>query len=270
VTGNPSVEERQMALDAVIQMQQQGMDLATELRPDLDGSIGMIVAANDYAGMLRVETAIRNGTMSRDDWQVRVGSFARMEMAARLVAMTQDMSWHEGWYVREIFANLCEIWRGADPSDTDPRFEDLFKRAKAHTTRIVPMWDVVQLPVPTEIGERITVYRGEPQLLVDATKTGVGGLSWTTDQPTAVKFATGASMRQPVTRGTVLRGKVRYEDVIAYITGRGEFELIVSPENVYLDGQAIVTQGAKPPLNWFDGIPPFWSALVPLDERTHA
>lgn len=267
MTGNPSVEDRAMAEDAVVQLHQQGMLMAVLHRPDLAGSIGQIVAANDYASMFRTEAGIRDGSIPRHDWHVRVGSYARMELCTRMVEMTQDMSWGEGWYVAEIFPILCELWRGSDPDDTDPRFEDLFKRAKSYTTRVTPMYDAVPLGSGTD---PITVYRGEPGILLHARPDQIGGLSWTTDINTAIKFATGATMRSPHPVGTVLKGEVRYEDVLAYITGRGEWELIVPPEDVRLVAyDQKVTATSIPPLNWYP-LPARFATMKPLIERTQA
>lgn len=75
------------------------------------------------------------------------------------------------------------------------------------------------------MGSKITVYRGynDPDR--------EHGLSWTTDREQAIWFAqrfADVYGRKPI----LMEGNVKRKDVIAYLTGRSERELIIAPGNV--------------------------------------
>jgi hypothetical protein len=68
----------------------------------------------------------------------------------------------------------------------------------------------------TQLPETITVYRA-----------GDEGFSWTTDRAVADYLARTEGL-WPVSEATVAKA-----DVLAYITGRGEAEILIRPENVH-------------------------------------
>jgi hypothetical protein len=71
-----------------------------------------------------------------------------------------------------------------------------------------------------ELPDEVTVYRG-------AGKENRKGYSWTVDKETAEWFAT--RLRNV---GEVLTGRVKKSDIIAYISGRDEHEIIAVPGDV--------------------------------------
>jgi hypothetical protein len=119
----------------------------------------------------------------------------------------------------EWFLGECaSLWRGADPDDTDPENLEVWRRLYrlngSHYIR-----DGRPLPA----GQYVTVYRGGAPL--------EPGIAWSTDPKIARKFANGAGLRVR-THGEVIRGEVHRKHVLAYITGRGEAEVIVDPKYV--------------------------------------
>jgi len=55
------------------------------------------------------------------------------------------------------------------------------------------------------------------------------GFSWTLDEEKARWFAARSSMETPL----LARGTVSRRDVFAYLSGRGEQEIVCLPENVH-------------------------------------
>ena len=227
-----------MDMDEILDTQKKGMVMAMHRRPDLDGSIGQLVAANDYAGMLRTKKRIELGLITEEESLVHVGSMARMDWIVELLADREGVDLDDYGWIRQIIANLPEYWRGSDPDDTRPEFEALFRTAYAMQPAVAKSLEFHPLHDGPELGYRndlnpFTVYRGEPNHQNKWTydPSTVGGLSWTLNPKVANKFATGATLRQRCS-GKVIRATVLYSEVLAYITGRGEEELIVPPDRV--------------------------------------
>lgn len=142
-----------------------------------------------------------------------VGSFSRMDFALRAIAAgfaTKD----------EVIALLPGLWRGSDPDDTDPRFLALWKEALAASGEKY-IRDMQALPRRSIL----TVYRGQDE--------GVTvGIAWTLSEDIAGRFAMGSGTRQSHRGGVVYVAQVRRKDVIAYLTRRGEFEIVVDPADL--------------------------------------
>jgi hypothetical protein len=87
--------------------------------------------------------------------------------------------------------------------------------------------------VALQLLERLALVTDEPQAWaqlpdpVTVYRAGaLDGFAWTTERETADYLARQYGLA-PVTEGTVAK-----RDVLAYITGRGEAELVICPENV--------------------------------------
>ena len=104
-----------------------------------------------------------------------------------------------------------------DPDDTDGRYLRLWKSAWVANGRHY-IRDGRSLP---RSGRLLTVYRG--QMPEDKF-----GIAWTTDPKIAQVFANGAGARVPQ-NGTVFMAHVHRDHVYAYLTGRGESEVILDP-----------------------------------------
>lgn len=144
------------------------------------------------------------------------GSYYRWALAIELVQRGGlDVAW--------LDENIAGLWTGSDPDDTLPVNLAVWRDAWRRHGR-VPIRDGKPLPA----GRRITVFRGGA--------TYEPGCAWTTNPKIAGTFARGAGLRVPIRGGTVVRGTVDRRDVLAYLTGRGEFEVIVDPRRVALAG----------------------------------
>lgn len=173
--------------------------------------ITALIMAGDFASAETWEAEARAGKITWEEAVNLTGSYARFWQAIRLhgKGLLPDK-----W----VFKHLPELWRGADPDDTDPDFIAVWRAAfDANNGRYLS--DGKKLP-----GRPLTVkvYRGQP-------KGAPVGLSWSLSRATAEKFAKGAWARQAVDDGCVYVAEVPTEFVLAYITGRGEEEVIIDP-----------------------------------------
>lgn len=176
--------------------------------------ITALIMAGDLHTAEKAWDAMVNEGVPYEQAQVRVGSYARLDFAVRAL--------DEGYTsLDELFEELPELWRGSDPNDQDPRYLDLWKQAYARNGSTY-VRDGEAIP---SRGTMIKVYRGqqpgEPL-----------GIAWSLDRAIAQKFANGAGMRVANANGKVYTGEVYIGHVLAYLTGRGESEIIVDPANV--------------------------------------
>lgn len=153
-----------------------------------------------------------------EEWTERMTSEdKRPEEIVNLVGSYQRLSWAVEHCERSfVLDHLADLWRGSDPDDTDTRFLALWREAFQRNGGTVT--DGKSLPNV----KRLTVYRG--QFLSDPL-----GIAWTLDGSIAHKFARGAGLRTGSMRGAVLRAVVNRSDVLGYLTGRGESEIVVNP-----------------------------------------
>jgi hypothetical protein len=176
-----------------------------------DPSLGItahIMAGDQLSAQERLRQ-FRAGEMTAEQAVFLTGSYARVKLAHDL--------WREGalsdeWIVR----NLCHLWRGADPDDTDPRFLSMWKRARTLKGRYLR--DGKGLPR----SKVLTVYRGQDA----GTKPGI---AWSLDKGIAEKFANGAALRQRGRDGEILVARINRDAVLGYNTGRGESEVVWDP-----------------------------------------
>ena len=202
-------------MDAELQEMELRNKIATELReknPKLP-LITAIVMAGDMRSAERMFDYMKHGKYEYAQAVHLVGSYSTLNFALRA---------HEEGYATmdAILDELPDLWRGSDPDDTDPRFLDLWRRAWERNGRRY-LRDGAALPRP----HNLIVYRGQDE-------NDPMGIAWTLDIEIARKFARGAGMRVSDYQGTVMIGKVARRDVLAYLTKRGEQELIIDPRNV--------------------------------------
>jgi hypothetical protein len=138
-----------------------------------------------------------------------VGSYARLAFVMDLI---EDCRIEQ----EEVYEHLPELWRGSDPDDTDVRFLRLWEDA----------WNFNGARTITD-GEalprgRLTIYRGQDE----GAKIGI---AWSLDEEVARKFAHGAATRQHDRQGVLYVAHTNRRNVLAYLTERGEFEVIVDP-----------------------------------------
>lgn len=190
-------------------------ELATELQaadPLLRPVTSMIIAG-DRQSADRADEWVRSGADAAEV-SAFVGSYARLDFLVRWRDVGRV---DEGWLLDE----LPGLWSGSDPDDSDPRFLRLWYAARRRN-RGLYVRDGRALPR----GPGLTLFRGQ-----DA--GAIVGCSWTLDPKVARRFADGAATRQADRGGVVLRcdGFPR-RAALAYLTGRGEQEVIVDPRDL--------------------------------------
>ncbi len=174
-----------------------------------------VVVASDRASKKFASEQLAKGAMTFNEALVHVGSYSRMEW------MVEE--YERGLVtINELLDATIENWSVSDPDDTDPRFLDLWKWAWVRNgERYVR--DGKALPRSS----KLVVYRGEDYLAKDKR-----GIAWTTDIKIAERFAKGAALRAPVEGGKIYMGRIDRRKVLAYLTDRGESEVICDPADV--------------------------------------
>jgi hypothetical protein len=171
--------------------------------------------AQDEATVVRARQAIKDGESPSEAVHL-VGSYARFGAAVELLPK------------RTLYRDIIDLWRGSDPDDSDPTFLEVWKAA--HAAKVAKRGKYLSSylrdgkPLPSN-ARTVTVYRGQDP-------GAPMGIAWTTDFDTAEKFARGAATRQKNREGVVLVAHVMRSAILAYITGRGESEVIVDPTDL--------------------------------------
>lgn len=147
-----------------------------------------------------------------------VGSYARLDWALRhqeAGAVTRTA----------LLEMLPDLWRGSDPDDTDPRFLALWREAWAAGGRRTIL-DRDPLPAERVSGpggrKYYRVFRGQE----DGARIGI---AWSLDRAVAERFAKGAGLRAPTKNPVVYEARIHHRAVLAYLTMRGEAEVVVNP-----------------------------------------
>lgn len=179
--------------------------------------VTLFVMSSDMAASERVDTAYLKGELNFDTAETLLGSYARWDWLVREMkkGVINISTFHE---------NMCSWWSMSDPDDTNPEYLQLFKEAR-EVSPVIPnrgqyIGDEGKNLPPTQY---LTIYRGQD----DPNETI--GFAWTLDLYIAEKFAKGAWARVP-RHGVVITARCEYKDVLAYITGRGEQEIIIDPK----------------------------------------
>ncbi len=170
--------------------------------------ISAFVIAGDTLGAERIRAAFVRGELPLIKALVLTGSYARFDFA---VWVANNYAGHKPY----VLSNLLNLWTGSDPDDGNPDFLQLWLEAfERNGSRYLR--DGKALPA----GKTLRVYRGQDP-------GPPSGISWSTDKRIAEKFANGAATRQARRGGVILERAIRRGDVLAFLTGRGESEVIV-------------------------------------------
>ena len=175
------------------------------------------VMANDILSGAVATERVLSGEVPAERAYFLVGSYARWDW---VLTMLEQGHLTEEWFAE----NICDLWSGSDPDDTNPDYLRLWQRLWRKNGGAV-IRDGRPLPKGGRDG-MLKVYRGGlPFGIRD-------GFAWTTDPKIARKFADGAGVRVRQVNGVVITGLVKPSHVCAFITGRGESEVIVDPRMV--------------------------------------
>lgn len=187
-----------------------------------------IIMAGDLVSAERWEVAFKERKVSFRKACALIGSYARFDFAVKMM--------NECWITPlELYKDLCSLWSSSDPDDASFVNLSVFRDAfAANGNRILRdekgMGGLARKRV-------VRVYRG------DVFRDAPLGFAWTLDENTAEKFARGASVRMRFDNGMVRSGLVNRNDILAYITGRGEEEVIVPSWSVRLDKEDLMEGG---------------------------
>jgi hypothetical protein len=160
------------------------------------------ILATDQVSAELMTAEVKAGRMTPEQAVSWVGSFARLEWAMRHC----PVEW--------VIGHLPELWMCSDPDDTNPAFLALWQAAFERN-----LWRIVCDGKRFEPGPAVRAYRG--QLPAEPL-----GIAWTLDRKIAQRFARGAGVRRPID-GVIYQAEINREFVLAYLTGRGESELII-------------------------------------------
>ncbi len=177
--------------------------------PKLPHYIALVIAG-DEVERDRAYARIREG----EDWKRQLsmtGSYGRLDLALWLV---EDQVIQE----EDLFPMLPEIWCGSDPDDTDERFKHIWEAAWKANGR-----ETITDGVPLPSTEKIFVYRGQDE-------GEAIGIAWTLDLQIAQRFASGMATRQGNRAGVVYKASIKRKRIYAYLTSRGEDEVVLDPE----------------------------------------
>lgn len=190
---------------------QRYLDIASRDNPGLP-LMTLLTMANDAGTAERATQMVESG-IPFDSCLVFVGSYARIGWMLDMASAGYTSRAH-------VLDLLPRYWPGADPDDTSPRMLMAWQDAwAANGHRTVTDGD----PLPGG-GRNVEVYRGQGR---DERR----GIAWTLDINVARRFANGAGLRVPgsVKDPVVLRSRVARRQVLGYLTGRNEAEVIIDP-----------------------------------------
>ena len=179
-----------------------------------------IIMAGDIVSAERATVMLLNG-VDFDRALAHVGSYSRLEWAAG--------AQEAGHTTRDHLLDLLpDLWRGSDPDDTDVRWLQLWNAAWLRNGRRT-ITDGKDIPSHSKVSgpggrKYLRIFRGQGA-------DQRAGIAWTLDEGVARKFAGGAGVRVPggVVKPVVYTATVHARNVMAYLTQRGESEVIVNP-----------------------------------------
>jgi len=185
--------------------------------------ITAIIMAGDLVSAERSDKMLEAGVSFQRALHF-VGSYGRVDFALR----AQDRGYCTE---EELFEILPELWAFSDPDDTDVRFLTMWHKAWLHNKRR-PITDGRPLP-----GAVLRIYRGQDAFDDDTFGRDPDrlpvGIAWSLDKSVAEKFAHGAALRvRNRPNPAIIVAKVKRKHVYAYLTARGESEVIVNPFDV--------------------------------------
>lgn len=172
--------------------------------------VSAIIMAGDIQSRERADILFAEGK-SVEQASIMVGSYSRFDWVV-------EQYWLGHIGVEELSDWICDLWRGADPDDTNPDFLEVWKQC-SDWNGDAALFD--EKPLPDD--EEFTIYRGQSNK--DERNLGI---SWSLSKEVATRFANGAAVRS-FQDGYLATAKVQRSHIMAYITGRNEEELIIDP-----------------------------------------
>lgn len=163
--------------------------------------------------------------LDAEDWHGFVFLHERPYRAEVLWSCEADIEDYEvyGELVRAVWMDSENIWQHIEMwEDLLTGFEDI---------RGVTMMDDDEKTALDAMPDILTVYRGYTYEL---------GWSWTLDAHKARWFAVRFAGQDGVPAAKVAKGKVHKELIVAYLTGRGEEEIVVNPDYVHIERETLV------------------------------
>lgn len=187
------------------------IEIATDLlakNPQL--GLSAFVIASDTVSAERATQAVESGESTALESLYLVGSYARFQWAVKHLTRP------------ELLSVLPGLWIASDPDDTNLAYLKIWQSAwrKCGST----IYD--GQPLPRQ--QLLTIFRGQAG---DAP-----GISWSLSRTVATKFAKTGGLRHRVANGRLLEGQIKPKSILAYLTGRGEHEVIVDPFQVQFSG----------------------------------
>jgi len=226
-----SVREQEQLLELKKNFEEQDKIAQTYMEQGYNPMIS-IVMAGDHLSRKRADDLVEKGESVRDA-SVQIGSYSRFDWVVEQY-YTGNIS------TAELAEWICELWRGADPDDTNPDYISVWEDCQEEFGEM--LYDEKKFPLELlDESGLVTVYRG--QLNTDDPV----GLSWTLSKDIARKFAHGAALRT-YQDGYLGTAKVYYGSILAYISGRNEEEVIIPPhyfENEEVSWEFVKADGKK-------------------------
>lgn len=173
--------------------------------------VNAMILAGDQLTEERSRNWVESGQMMPLEALSYVGSYNRFNFAYEL---DEQGKLPPGWFLD----NILELWRDSDPDDTDERFLTAWRSAWIRNGYKY-LRDGKALPRK----KYLQIWRGQIE-------NKPIGCSWSTDRRIAEGFARSGGLRQNRTDGVLYGYQVLRRDIIAYITGRGESEVIINPQ----------------------------------------
>lgn len=154
--------------------------------------------------------------LKEEDWPMYLLLYQRPYRPTAFREIADQVDDFDYWdYVEDLWTDSENIYQ-----DYDLWLELLTADRLGHEH----MMSDVERKFLSELPDEFTVYRGSSE------NGRAYGLSWTLDRAKAKWFARRDSRTGDFKR--LARGRVRRDDVIAYLNGRNENEIVVLPENV--------------------------------------
>jgi hypothetical protein len=172
-----------------------------------------------YAGQVNRFYQYKLGSLAQAreeaDWHSYIFLHERPWRAEALRDIQDDIEDQEYWeLLGDVWMDTENLWQWHE------LIPELFDSGRPNRKHIMTPRERAAL---ARMSDPVTVYRGHHGVNVD-------GWAWTTRRSVAEKMA-----RRLLIRGRkpmVTKGHVAKKDVIAYLTRRGEWEIVANPENV--------------------------------------
>lgn len=191
---------------------------------------GMNWLANDQ---LRHKGALCEQALTDGDWDAFVLLHERPYRPDALLQAVDELA-REPLTPADYWQLVAWVWRDSENIHQNMhKWRDLWARPRYRSSRSACAMNPEEQAALAAMPREIRVFRGQSALHPP-------GMSWTPDRDRAVWFAFRLRPEEP----TVISGRVRRDDVLAYLTGRGEDEIVVLPERVEVEAPMAASAGA--------------------------